>query len=84
MAGTTDYENAWLNLIKVFHKAMDSVMSDDPEEARIRAENEAFAMAKMYGWDWENDDEWAFWGANATEPEIVAHGLAKAIQKIRL
>jgi len=84
MPSVTEYEFAYLDLIKTFHAAMNEVMLDDETDKSVKAMNKAFAKAKKYGWDWENDEEWGHWANKATSPEIVANGLANAIQKCRL
>jgi len=60
------------------------VVVDDETEESQNAFNAAFEKAKKYGWDWESDDEWTAWTLKATGAEILAQGLANAIQKCRL
>lgn len=86
MASVTDYEEAYANLIKVFGKAMTAVMSGKDEGSRStqRLVEQAFELAEKYGWDAAADEEWMHWALKATGPELLAHGLAKAIQKTRL
>jgi hypothetical protein len=84
MASVTAYEFAYLDLTKSFLKALELAMVDDQSSKALRAMDAAFAKAKKYGWDWENDEQWGRWANKATGPEIAAHGLATAIMKCRL
>lgn len=84
MATGTDYEKAYVSLMEAFGKAMKEALKGDESAKYLRLENKAFDLAKKLGWDWENDEKWAHWALKATSPEIIAHGLAYAIQRIRL
>jgi len=84
MPNVTEYEFAYLDLMKSFLKAMAIVMVDDETEESQAAFNAAFDKAKKYGWDWESDEKWTHWTLKATGPEILAQGLANAIQKCHL
>ena len=84
MATTTDYERAYADLIEVFGKAMTAVLKQWDSEEAMNLTSEAFELAKRNGWAYEEDQEWYLWTLKATQPEIVANGLAHAIQKVRL
>lgn len=84
MPSVTEYEFAYFDLMKTFTEAMKLVMVEDESEKSIKAVNKAFAKAAKYGWDWENDEKWGHFANKATGPEIVANGLANAIEKCRL
>lgn len=84
MPSITEHEFAYLDLMKVFTEAMAGCIGSDEAEASQAAFNAAFDKAKNYGWDWESDHDWNLWTLTATRPEILARGLAHAIQKCNL
>ena len=84
MASVTQYEKAYAALIAAFGEAMKEIMRQWDSEKGNRLTDKAFDLAKKYGWDWENDDQWVHWANKATGPELIAHGLANAIQKAKL
>jgi len=84
MATVTQYENAYAALIAAFGEAMKEVMKNDQSQKGVLLTSKAFGLASKFGWDWENDAVWGHWANKATDPEILANGLAFAIQRARL
>ena len=77
------HEDAYLRMIEAFHKALAFIADykNYATQAAIDLENKAFDLAEKCGWNAEEDNEWVSWCLKATKPEILAHGLAYAIQK---
>jgi len=85
MPTTEDYENAYLNLMEAFTTAMQGAVAEyPPTEQTNSAVLDAFDLATRYGWDPGDDEDWLVWASKATLPEIIANGLAIAIQKVSL
>lgn len=82
----SNYASAHVALIAAFQKALVEAVKDETDESEevMRLRDEAFDLAKSYGWDWENDDEWTSFANKATETELIAFGLSYAIDRIRL
>jgi len=81
MPSVTDWEFMRLILIETFRVAVRSATLELGNE-----ENDvmrAFDCAQFYGWDYENDSDWYSWTIKATQPEIAAAGLRRALENCR-
>lgn len=85
MSTVTEKEYAFLDLTKVFMEAMalsiGRAEETPPAKAAVTA---AFQKAEQYGWNWKADDQWTWWTLEHSTMEILAHGLAKAIQNCKI
>jgi len=86
VATVSDYEDARAAIVFAFADALrtqrsldDAGDSDDGE-----ALNAAFEVARKYGWNWEDDEDFASWCLKATDQEICTEGLRRALHGVRL
>lgn len=84
MASVSDYEKARLEIVSAFSAAMveDSKRPDDGEAHRLSVG--AFDLARRCGWHAEADEDFTLWCLKATQQEILAEGLIRALRGIRL
>lgn len=85
MSTVTEKEFAFLDLTKTFMEAMAQCVGRAEETDAMReAVTLAFVKAEHYGWNWKKDDEWTWWSLEHSIMEILAQGLAKAIQNCKI
>jgi hypothetical protein len=84
MATVTDWEDACAKVVFAFADALrttraleDAGDSDDGDCLNV-----AFDVAKTYGWDYEQDEEFTSWCLKATQQEICVEGLRRALDNV--
>lgn len=84
VASVRELDFAYLDLIKAFQKALELALQNAGADEAVEARIAAFSKAKRYGWDWEADEKFASLACTATGPELIANGLACALQNCRI
>lgn len=94
MATVTDHETLTLEIVTIFqlglsaHRRFDTACLEERDNAELQrlelaaeiAHMAAFELAENYGWDWVNDEDACEYFNKATQPEILAHGLTRALE----
>ena len=86
MATVTQYEDARAEVVFAFADALRTIRAleasgDSDDGAALSA---AFEVAKKHGWDGATDEAFSSWCLKATEQEICAEGLRRALDGVRL
>lgn len=92
MASVTDWQDARAELIFAFVDALKAYRRMDPykggtprqEQEAVDLENAAFDVAKKYGWDAQEDEDFMTWASKATSEELIAEGLQRALSNFKL
>jgi len=76
MPTVTDYEDARLWILKAFHRAIMAIRHHgEGSEQETTARTEAFMVAKAFGWDYENNEDYRNFCLKATGEEILAEAV---------
>ena len=87
MATVTDWEDIRAEVIFAFADALRIVREEEAadnwgSERHQAAVQSAFDVANRLGWDEQADEDFMQWASKATEQEILAEGLVRALDKI--
>jgi hypothetical protein len=86
MPTVSDFENARAAIVFAFAEALHTIRANEAKGDSDDGEalETAFAVARSYGWDYEQNADFTAWCLKATEQEICTAGLVKALEGVRL